>query len=88
MRSPDARDAATPSRARLEGRAAAPARPADLAREPAGDRADGVGRPADGWGIDWASIAIGVAASLLLVAGLVAPTGQRIRRPHRPRVAA
>ena len=42
----------------------------------------------DGQGIDWAPIAIGGAASLLLVAGLAVLGTRRTRRLHRPRVTA
>jgi hypothetical protein len=81
MRSPDARDAAL--HPREVGKAAPRSLPAAQTIAPAATT-----ETTNGSGVDWASIAVGVAASLLVMAGLVAINSRRTRRLHRPRVTA
>lgn len=78
LRSADAQDAA------LHPRDAGKAAPQTVSGTTANTPAVSV-QATNGSGIDWASIAIGVAASLLVMGGLVALNS---RRTHRPRVTA
>jgi hypothetical protein len=87
LRSPDARDAARHPRDAvnaatrpLPGPPTWPAHPQAIAPAPALETTGGSG-------IDWAPIAIGVAASLLAMAGLLALNSRRTRRLHRPGVS-
>jgi hypothetical protein len=90
LRSPDARDAAVHPRRAVPVapdavRDAAPAtqanaQPVAPAEKPAPAHSDP--------GVDWLPIALGVAASLLAIASLVALNSRRSRRPQRARVAA
>src|SRR4051794_29823407 len=86
MRSPDAQDAArhprdagSAARGALPGPPTWPAHPQAIAPAPAVETTDGSG-------VDWTPIMLGVAASLLAMAGLVALNSRRMRRLHRPRV--
>jgi hypothetical protein len=90
LRSPDARDAALrPRRAgepfsgsAPQGMPAWPANPQPITPAPATPVAD------DGNPVDWPTIALGIAGSLIAVAGLGAVMNRRSRRTQRVRVAA
>jgi hypothetical protein len=79
MRSPDARDAAG-NRRPLPGPPTWPANPQPIDPAPAVQTADGSG-------IDWAPIAMGIAAGLAAIAGLFVLNSRRMRRPQRPGVS-
>jgi hypothetical protein len=73
------RDAGTVAPRPVPGPPTWPANPQAIAPAPAAETTDGSG-------IDWTPIAIGVGASLLGMAGLLALNGRRTRRLHRPGV--
>jgi hypothetical protein len=89
LRSADARDAAQRPRSAdasgtQPGAPTWPAHPQPITPAPAAEVTDG----GNGNGINWTTIGLGIAGSLLAVSGLAALTTRRSRRQQRLRAAA